>query len=242
MSGFKLSDASSPSADSARRARLDQPLGLTVHALPSLGDAGVTARRTRSGRWKVMLVFLVCAAPVVASYLAYYVVRPDTRQVFGTLIEPQRPLPDLIGVSVDGARSNLRALKGQWLLVSVAGGACDAACQQHLYLQRQIRESLGKDKDRLDRVWLVNDDAWPADALAPALKDSIVLRVPATAVAQWLTAQGGNDLADHLYLVDPLGNWMLRFPAKLDMAGAARAKRDIARVLRASASWDNAGR
>ncbi len=189
-----------------------------------------------------MLVFLVCAAPVVASYLAYYVVRPDTRQVFGTLIEPQRPLPDLIGVSVDGARSNLRALKGQWLLVSVAGGACDAACQQHLYLQRQIRESLGKDKDRLDRVWLVNDDAWPADALAPALKDSIVLRVPATAVAQWLTAQGGNDLADHLYLVDPLGNWMLRFPAKLDMAGAARAKRDIARVLRASASWDNAGR
>jgi len=55
-------------------------------------------------------------------------------------------------------------------------------------------------------------------------------------------AEAGHGLKDHLYLVDPLGNWMMRFPTGLDTAGAAKAKRDIERVLRASASWDAAGR
>jgi hypothetical protein len=39
-----------------------------------------------------------------------------------------------------------------------------------------------------------------------------------------------------------MGNWMMRFPAALDAAGAAKAKRDLERLLRASASWDTAGR
>jgi hypothetical protein len=220
----------------------DQPLDLTVHALPRLDAADAHAPRTRFGRWQMLLVLLVCAAPVVASYLAYYVVRPDARSVFGTLIDPQRPLPDLIGTAPDGHQDNLRALKGQWLLVTVAGGACDAACQQYLYMQRQLRESLGKDKDRIDRVWLINDDVPVAPALLPAIKDGVVLRVPAKDLADWLEPQQGHALAEHLYLVDPLGNWMMRFPAALDLEGAAKAKRDIARVLRASASWDQAGR
>jgi len=189
-----------------------------------------------------MVVFLVCAAPVVASYLAYYVVRPEGRSVFGTLVDPQRPLPDVAGVTPEGAIINLRELKGQWLLVTVAGGACDAACQNYLYIQRQLRESLGKDKDRVDRVWLINDDVPLSEALQSSVKDETVLRVPATELAQWLAADKGHMLPDHLYLVDPLGNWMMRFPAGLDLGGAAKAKRDIGRVLRASAFWDTAGR
>ncbi len=220
----------------------DQPLDLTVHALPRLDRADAGAQRTRVGRWKMLLVLLICAAPVAASYFAYYVIRPDARSVFGTLIDPQRPLPDLTGVAPDGSRQNLRRLKGQWLLVTVAGGACDATCQQYLYMQRQLRESLGKEKDRLDRVWLINDAAVIAPELMPALKDAVVLRVPATELANWLIPDKAHGLAEHLYLVDPLGNWMLRFPAGLDLKDAAKAKRDIERVLRASASWDEAGR
>lgn len=49
-------------------------------------------------------------------------------------------------------------------------------------------------------------------------------------------------MADHLYVVDPMGNWMMRFPAAMDTAGAAKAKRDLERLLRASSSWDEAGR
>ncbi len=203
-------------------------------------DAG--AQRTRVGRWKMLLVFLICAAPVAASYFAYYVVRPDARSVFGTLIDPQRPLPDVLTVTPDGRQQNLQMLKGQWLLVTVSGGACDATCQEYLYLQRQLRESLGKEKDRLDRVWLINDEVAIAPDLMPALKDAVVLRVPATELAAWLAPDQAHGLAEHLYLIDPLGNWMMRFPAKLDLEGAAKAKRDIGRVLRASASWDEAGR
>ena len=128
------------------------------------------------------------------------------------------------------------------MLVAIAGGACDEVCTRHLYLQRQMRESLGKDKDRLDRVWLISDDVPVAPALLPALKDAVVLRVPSASLASWLEPASGQLLGSHLYVVDPLGNWMMRFPANLDLKTAANAKRDLERLMRASASWDEAGR
>jgi hypothetical protein len=199
-------------------------------------------RRTRSGRWKMIVVMLVCAAPVVASYFTYYVIRPQALRNFGELIDPQRPLPDLATVALDGKTVNLRELKGQWLLLSVGSGSCNEACVQRLYFQRQLRESLGKDKDRLDRVWLVTDAQAIAPALNTGLQQATVLRVAPAPLAQWLQPASGHDLDEHLYLVDPLGNWMMRFPANLDLATAAKAKRDLERLLRASASWDQPGR
>jgi hypothetical protein len=214
---------------------------LTVHSLPQAGDAAAIARPgTRAGRWKMLAVLLVCAAPVIASYFTYYVIRPDARRNYGELIDPQRSLPAIAAVAPDGSRTELPALKGQWLLLSVAGGACDATCQQHLYFQRQLRESLGREKDRLDRVWLVNDEAAIPAALNTALQGATVLRV--AGLEQWLQPAAGRQLADHLYVVDPMGNWMMRFPANMGAAGAAQAKRDLERLLRASSSWDKEGR
>ena len=218
---------------------LDQPLGLTVHSLPVPGQ---DAPRNKAGRWKMIAVLLVCAAPVVLSYFTYYVIRPEGRRNYGELLEPQRPLPAMATTALDGKAGALTVLKGQWLLMSVSGAACEPACQQRLYFQRQLREALGKEKDRLDWVWLINDDA-PVDArLRPALASSTALRVPAQALAQWLAPAAGQRLEDHLYLVDPLGNLMMRFPANMDASGAAQAKRDLDRLLRASGSWDKAGR
>jgi hypothetical protein len=199
-------------------------------------------RRVRLGRWKMLAVLLVCAMPVLASYLTYYVIRPEGQRHYGDLIQPQRPLPAVMATGLQGQISNLRALQGQWLLVSVAGGDCDAACERHLYLQRQLRESLGKDKDRLDWVWLISDEAVVPLRLQPALAQATVLRVPQAQLAQWLVPVAGQALADHLYVVDPYGNWMMRFPAGLDLATAAKAKRDLDRLLRASAAWDQPGR
>jgi hypothetical protein len=222
---------------------LDEPLGLTVHSLPVPQEVlAEDARRTLSGRMKMLLVMVICAAPVVASYLTYYVIRPDARRSYGELIEPQRPLPALPAAALDGKPVLLSSLKGQWLLVSVAGGACDPECEKHLYLQRQLRESLGKDKDRVDWIWLVTDNAPVRAELRNALAQATVLRVDAQQLARWLAPEQGHVLADHLYVVDPMGNWMMRFPAGLDMPGAAKAKRDIERLLRASASWDEPGR
>ncbi|WP_092007335.1 hypothetical protein [Polaromonas sp. OV174] len=197
---------------------------------------------TRAGRWKMLAVLLVCASPVIASYFTYYVVRPEGRRNFGELIDPQRPLPALATQALDGQTGELTALKGQWLLLSVADGGCDARCEQNLYFQRQLRESLGKEKERLERVWLVDDAAPVREALRPALASSAVLRVAPAALAQWLEPAAGQRLEDHLYVVDPLGNLMMRFPARMDAEAAAKAKRDLDRLLRASSSWDKPGR
>ncbi len=187
-------------------------------------------------------VLLVCASPVIASYLTYYFIRPEGRRNFGDLIEPQRPLPAIAAITLEGKPMRMTALKGQWLLLSAAGGACDARCEKNLYFQRQLRESLGREKERIDRVWLVDDDAPVRDVLLPALASSTVLRVAPQDLAQWLEPAAGKRLQDHLYLVDPLGNLMMRFPADMDGAAAAKAKRDLDRLLRASAGWDKEGR
>ena len=236
MSGFKLSENSSTRQH-------DEPLGMTVHSMPAPGAAlAANGQRTIHGHWKMLAVLLVCAAPVIASYFTYYVIRPEGRRNFGALINPQRPLPDQTGVGLSGEVTNLQSLKGQWLLINVAGGACDEVCANNLYLQRQMREGLGKDKDRLDRVWLITDDAPVAQALRPALKDAAVLRVPQVELEKWLVAADGEKLSSHLYVVDPLGNWMMRFPANLGAGSAPQAKRDLERLMRASAFWDKAGR
>ena len=227
----------------APRSKSQNPLGMTVYDLPSPSDVVFAdAKRTGNGRLRMLMVLLVCAAPVIASYFTYYVVRPEGRRNFGDLIEPMRALPDVKVQRLSGETLQLTELKGQWLLISVSGGDCQADCQQQLYLQRQILTGLGKDRARTEWVWLLNDQAEVPSSIMPGLKEATVLRVSADAVAQWLEPAEGQPLKDHLYLVDPHGQWMMRFPAKLSAEGALKTKRDIERVLRAAASWDEAGR
>lgn len=214
---------------------------MTVHDMP-VPELQAEARRTRSGRLKMLLVLAVCAAPVVASYFSYFVLRPQARTNYGTLIEPTRSLPSLPLRTLDGQPVDAASLRGQWLLLALGSGACDAACEKRLFMQRQLREMLGRERERVDKIWLVTDDAEVPAALraavqaAPAVK---VLRVPRAALAAWLQPEAGHALEDHLYLVDPLGEWMLRAPAD---AEPARIKSDLERLLRASSSWDRPGR
>ena len=190
----------------------------------------------------MLLILLVCASPVIASYLTDYVIRPEGRRNFGELIDPQRPLPAVDGRSLQGQVQPLPGLKGQWLLLAVAGGACEASCQNLLYLQRQLRESIGREKDRLDRVWLISDEAPVDPVLQTAMQGATVLRVAPEALSAWLLPAAGRQLPDHLYLVDPMGHWMMRFPPELSVESAGKVKRDLERLLRASNSWDQPGR
>ena len=207
---------------------------------PSFDEA---ARRTANGRLKMLLVLLICAAPVVASYLTYFVIRPTGRTNYSELIEPLRPLPrDLPLTDLRGAPVAAESLYGQWLLIVVAGGACEALCEKHLWLQRQLRETLGREKDRLEKVWLIPDAAVPPPRTVNGIStntEMTVLRVPRQQLADWLQPAPGQALEDHLYIVDPLGNWMMRVPPDPD---PVKLKRDVDKLLRASAGWDKPGR
>ena len=221
----------------------DHPLGLTVYELPDpQAVAQADEQRTNRGRWRMLLVLLVCAAPVIASYFTYYVVRPESRRNHGELIQPTRALPAVSTRTLQGVEGQLTALQGQWLLISVSTGACDERCQQNLYLQRQILTGLGRDRDRTDWVWLIDDDAPVPASIQPGLAEAVVLRVSREALAQWLQPQAGQSLYDHWFLVDPQGEWMMRFGPHLDAKSAMLVKKDIERLLRAANGWDKAGR
>ena len=220
-----------------------QALGLTVYDLPDpVSVADGEARRTASGRLRMLLVMLICAAPVIASYLTFYVIRPQSSRNFGELIQPVKSLPAIPVTTLDGKTIDMQSLKGQWLLVSVSSGACAIDCQNTLLFQRQIRASLGREKDRTDWVWLITDDEPVDAALKSGMMDAVILRIPQAQLATWLAPAPGHALNEHLYLVDPRGDWMMRFPAGLTMDHAAMLKKDWERLLRASASWDQSGR
>jgi hypothetical protein len=219
-----------------------EPLGLTVHSLPEPTLDG-DRQRTARGRLAMLLILAACAAPVVGSYLTYFVVRPQhASAAYGTLIQPSVSLPDIMVADAAGATLPLRSLKGQWLMVAVGPAACDAACEKRLYTQRQLREMLGRDRDRVEKVWLLTDTGALRPELAAALAHGEpvrLLRADAASVQAWLKPAAGHALQEHLYIVDPMGEWMMRVPVDPD---PSKVKRDLERLLRASASWDRAGR
>ena len=225
-------------------------LSMTVYDLPTPLEAVQSdAKRTLKGRLFMIGVLLICAAPVVLSYLTYYVIRPSSVKSYGDLIQPTRAIPSIEGRVIahpkgesDQAIINLNQLKGQWLMVSVGESSCNDACQQTLYFQRQIHTALGKERDRVDRVWLVTQDKPIEPAILKGLGDAWVISVPQSAVSGWLTPGAHQALNDHLYLIDPMGEWMMRFPAGLGIDTAPKIRRDLERLLRASESWDLAGR
>lgn len=189
--------------------------------------AGPTATAARYARFKLLLLFLVCAAPVVASYLVYYVFPPAGRTHYGTLIAPQRPMPAALGSHAEGGA----ALRGKWLLVQADSGHCEAACVAKLYALRQQRTMTGKDRERVERLWLLTDQAMPRAELERDYAGTVRVPVATADLEAWLPVEPGRSWQDYLYLVDPLGHLMMRFPADGD---PAKIRKDLARLLRAS--------
>ena len=160
---------------------------------------------------KLLLIALICAAPLVLGTAAY-VLRwvPGQPSNYGDLLTP-RPV------------SGLEALRGRWLLVTFDAAACNAYCERKLYLMRQVRRAQGKDMDRVERVWVVADGADPRREILPGIEGTRLLNI---------SARDFPGLAlDHIYIVDPFGNVMLRFPRDPD---PSKMIRDLQRLLKYS--------
>jgi hypothetical protein len=175
------------------------------------------------GRRTLLLLALVVIAPVVASYSAYYFFPREQRTNYGDLLAT--PAPPLTGTRADGQPFALTQLRGKWVLAAGAPGACDASCAGALHATRQARTIQGREMERVQRVWLVTDGVAPDPALLAQHPDLLVVHVSRSAAAALPAG------ADRIYLVDPLGNLVLAFPADPDIRKLAK---DVERVLRAS--------
>lgn len=185
------------------------------------------------GRWKLFAVLAVCASPLVASYFTYYVVKPTSRNNYGTLIDPrERPMPAMATRTLAGDPVTLQSLAGKWILLKAGGSDCAQACQDQLFTMRQLRTMQGKEMDRVERVWLITDEQ-PLDTVLMRVNDGTrMLRAPAGTVRQWLPVEAGGNMDEHIYIVDPRGNLMMRFPKNPD---PSKMKKDIGKLLKASA-------
>jgi len=189
-----------------------------------MSDAPPAKRRSRIALWAIVALTV---APVAASYLMYYVWPPEHTVNHGELIAPQ-VLPDMPLALADGAPFRLSQLRGKWLLVSLDGGECDSRCEKKLLYVRQLRLTQGKNSDRIERVWLVTDNAAPRGGAALAEEGTRVVK----AVPELVRAFSAPDSPrDHIYVVDPLGNLMMRFPREPE---PRLMMKDLSRLLKAS--------
>lgn len=187
----------------------------------------------RKGRWKLFAVIAICASPLIASYLTYYVIKPEGRTNYGALIDPRAyPIPAVLGAtSLEGKPAGLNDYKGKWIMLQVAEADCQDPCRKRLHDMRQLRLAQGKDMDRIERVWLVTDDKPLETLLMREYDGTHMLRARSDVVKSWLPADAGTVPSDHIYMIDPLGNLMMRFPKDAD---PNKMKKDIAKLLKAS--------
>ena len=157
---------------------------------------------------------------MVAAWLIWrFELAPGVAGNYGTLLSP-RPVPI----------PALAAMKGKWVLVQLDSGACAAACERKHYFMRQVRRAQGREMERVARLWLLTDVAQPSLELLKAIEGTVVApRGGIDAANGAFPAEGS--VTEHIYLVDPLGNLMMRFPLDPD---PARVIKDLKHLLKFS--------
>lgn len=192
-----------------------------------------TAATIRYGRLKMLLIFAVCASPVLLGTLAYWFYRSESTTNYGSFIEPQR---QAVG---------LESFRGKWVMFTIDSPQCDEFCAKRLYLMRQLRLTQGKDKDRLERVLLLSEPGKAefltsgVESLEKVHEGMHQLFLDADQRARLLGIEGQTLSTDGtadkgIYLVDPLGHVMMRFP---DDPDPSRMKKDLGKLLK----WSRVG-
>jgi hypothetical protein len=183
------------------------------------------ARGSRTQIWILVALFF---APLALAFLLYYGSsgwRPPGSTNRGELISPARPLPNVELATPDGAPLPASAWHGKWTLVYIGDGRCDERCRAALVLMRQTRLALNADVTRVQRILLVTGNCCDRTYLAAEHPDLAVALVDGAAGAP-LLATFPDAAPGSIYIVDPLGNLMMRH------APAAALSKDLLEDLR----------
>jgi cytochrome oxidase Cu insertion factor (SCO1/SenC/PrrC family) len=178
-------------------------------------------------RAKLALLAALFALPIAASFLTYHFAPPEPTANYGELLLPPANITSQSFSDSEGAHFAFALLAGKWVLVVSDSGECAAACVEKLTTLRQVRLALGRNAPRVERVLVVDDLRRPDVA---ALKDFAGTAIVVTPPGLQLPPGAANDRA-HIYLVDPRGNVMMRWPAGADRK---RMLGDLQRLLKAS--------
>ncbi|MCW5601020.1 hypothetical protein [Nitrosomonas sp.] len=164
----------------------------------------------RKNRIKLILLMLLMLSPVIASYLFHALqIRPEGTVNYGELLE----VKTLQGQAHDIENNAIfrpKQLRGKWSLITIDSGSCDEYCQKKLYLMRQIRLVQNTEKDRIERVWLIDDQSLPNQDIKEEYEGTILLSAKDSDLLSEFPAQSSQ--RDHIYVVDPMGNLMMRYP------------------------------
>lgn len=204
-------------------------------------DVSAINAQTRRGRIQMLFLLLACAAPVIASYLAYYVFKPEGAKTnFGTLVQPVQEVK---------AEWFEIPMKGKWtLLVARPAGECtikDESCLEALFLMRQLRIAMGRESGRVQLVW-VNTDGKPVDPEVLQAYDQKaagfqILALPADPKLRaqfniWLNRE---DAGQKIQLIDPSPAKMMYFPVTSSPKEFGSIKKDLEKLLRLNRKGEN---
>ena len=182
----------------------------------------------KANRRKFLLLLALMCAPVVISYSLYFSeYRPESRH-YGDLI----PVVKVMGKGtnqVDNTILRMKDLHGKWILVTVDSGHCDEACQEKLYFMRQVRLVQGKEKHRIERLWLINDDVVPDTELTKQYEGTFFVSTKDSEILSFIETE--EIQTKHIYLIESRGSLMMRFPENVE---GTKMRHDIRRILHVS--------
>jgi len=195
---------------------------------------------SKKGRWQMFLLLLVCAAPVIASYITFYFIKPSGGKTnYGELVFPVEPVP---------TEFLLPKVQGKWtLLMARPAQNCEtdeANCLKQLFLMRQVRAAMGKEKSRLQVIWLVSDEAKVSENILKAYDTEVagvkIIYMPKSGsdreqLENWLNSHQ-NPRA--LQLLDPNGARMMQYPVTEDGPVFNKMRKDIEKLLK----WNPTGK
>jgi cytochrome oxidase Cu insertion factor (SCO1/SenC/PrrC family) len=186
------------------------------------------SEKPRNRRTTLWLIAALCVAPVIASYVAYFVMPPAGHTNYGELLNTP-PLPDVPLRLADGSPFALSALRGKWVLATADDAECVEACQRKLFTMRQLRLTQGKEMSRLERAWLITDEGAVAEKTTRDFNGTWLVRAGGSELLKRLPVE--RPLNDYIYVIDPLGNIVLRYARDAD---PSRMIKDLTRLLKTS--------
>ncbi len=182
---------------------------------------------TLGPRARLALLVSLFLVPVAASLVAAVYFRPEPTANYGELLLPPAAITAQHFSRTPDGEFAFSELRGRWVLVASDAGACAPACLEKLAAMRQVRLALGRNAGRVERVF-VADDRHAPEAAATASSEGMIAATPLPGAVQ---APGATRDHEHIYLVDPGGNVMMRWPSRPD---PRRMLRDLERLLKAS--------